>query len=144
MLDDEGLKFPASVVSSFGRNFVKTLTEVLWYIDGHQETVKKQSFSIPDRFLKFVGYNAPELVKHRKRQHTNLSVDVLNSLNLQASFWAGSPWQCIKKEVESSISNYATYLSAQNKKMTDIHSQSNQLSDSLNPLSENLPFLHIP
>ena len=41
MLDDEGLKFPASVVSSSGRDFVKTLTEVLWYIDGHQETIKK-------------------------------------------------------------------------------------------------------
>jgi len=103
MLDDEGLKYPASVVSSSGRDFVKTLTEVLWYIDGHQETIKKQSFPIPDHFLKFVGYNAPELAKHRKRQHTNLSVDVLNSLsfllflNLQASFWAGSPWQCLKK-----------------------------------------------
>jgi len=90
-----------------------------------------------------VGYNAPE---HRKRQHTNLSVVVLNSLssslflNLLASFRAGSPWQCLQKEVESiatSISNYATYIpicTKQNKKMTDIHLQSNsvrQLSDSL-------------
>jgi len=64
----------------------------------------KLKFPIPDRFLKFLGYNAPE---HRKSQHTNLSVVVLNSLssllflNLQASFWAGSPWQCLKKEVES-------------------------------------------
>jgi len=143
MLNDEKLKFPASSVSSSGKNFVKTLSDLLWYIDGHQGTITKQGFPIPNCFLKFEGYNVPEMAKHRKRQHTNLSVDVLNSLssslflNLQASFWAALPWQHLKRKMEliaSSVSNYAVYLSSQSKKMSEAHHQTTpvrQLSNSL-------------
>jgi len=50
MLDDEGLKYQDSVVSSSGRNFVKMLTEVLWYTDGYQETIKSKVFLFQTTF----------------------------------------------------------------------------------------------
>ena len=143
MLNDENLRFPASSVSSSGKNFVRMLSDLLWYIDGHQGTITKQGFPIPNCFLKFEGYNIPEMAKHRKRQHSNLSADVLNSLssslflNLQASFWAALPWQHLKRKMEliaSSVSSYAVYLSSQSKKMGEAHHQTTpvrQLSNSL-------------
>ncbi len=52
-------------VSSVGRNFVTALTDALWTIDGHHPVFSDQSVSIPSVFVKFVGYNRPEVSKHR-------------------------------------------------------------------------------
>jgi len=53
-----------------GKKFVEQLQETLWYIDGHHQTFADQSHPIPPLFKSFVGYNTPELSKHRKRSHT--------------------------------------------------------------------------
>ena len=73
MLKEENLLFPGAEINTSGKNFVKTMVECLWYVDGHHETLKKQSASIPERFTRFNGYNLPQLSKHRKRQSSNLS-----------------------------------------------------------------------
>jgi len=57
MLNDEKFKFLANSVGSSGKNFVKTFTDLLWCIDGHQGTITKQGFPIPNCFLKFKGPN---------------------------------------------------------------------------------------
>jgi len=46
MLNDEKLKFTASSVSYPGKNFVKTLSDLLWYIDGHQLQSKAFLFQL--------------------------------------------------------------------------------------------------
>jgi len=103
LLDSKNLKFSSSEVSTAGKTFVKTLADTLWYVDGHHETLNKQSCPIPDCFAKFVGYNKPEISKHRKRQHTNMSSDTLRSLSqllfstLQSVFWAKEKWHNLKK-----------------------------------------------
>ena len=56
---------------------ISNLCDVLWYIDGHHETLEARSCAIPTPFSTFTGYNTPEKSKHRKRQAENLSVDVL-------------------------------------------------------------------
>ena len=77
ILKEENLLFSGAEINTSGKNFVKTMVECLWYVDGHHETLKKQSASIPKRFTRFNGYNLPQLTKHRKRQSSSLSSAVL-------------------------------------------------------------------
>ena len=81
LLESRNLKFSSSEVSNVGKTFVKTLVDVLWYLDGHHETFSEQSCPIPSCFAACVGYNKPELSKHRKRQNTNMCCDTLHSLS---------------------------------------------------------------
>ena len=93
-LKEENVTFPANSVNSCGKNFTKVMVDCLWYVDGHHETLRKQSCPIPQLFQQFVGYNIPEVSKHRKRQVSNMSSTVLSTLasslyqNLQGSFWS--------------------------------------------------------
>ena len=80
LLSEENMHFMTADVDSSGKIFVKTIVECLWYVDGHHEKLKRQSAAIPDYFGRFTGYNLPELSKHRKRQHTNLSSSILKLL----------------------------------------------------------------
>ena len=44
------------------KTFITQLTETLWYIDGHAKTIERESCrKIPEIFIKFTGYNCPEL-----------------------------------------------------------------------------------
>ena len=143
LLKEENVIFPASEGNSSGRNFIKTAVDCLWYVDGHHDTLQKQSCPIPQLFQCFVGYNTPELSKHRKRQGTNMSSAMLSTLasslfqNLQGSFWSHVSLQRLYQQTRSlaqSLAGYADYLSSQNKIMKDLHARSNpvrQLSDSM-------------
>ena len=64
-------------VESIGANSVKSLTEVLWYIDSHHATFCSCGYQIPPCFANFQGYNVPEVSKHRKRAARNIHVSVL-------------------------------------------------------------------
>lgn len=57
---------------------VKTLTEILWYIDGHHHTLAERSCDIPVTFKEFTNYNRPDLHRHRKRSSVPLSGTVLH------------------------------------------------------------------
>ena len=71
-LEKNGLGWSHESVGSQSGRFVNTLTDVLWYIDGHQEALKARACHIPAEFEIFVGFNNPEKSKHRKREYTNL------------------------------------------------------------------------
>lgn len=145
MLKDKKLFFPASEILSTGTMFVKVLVDCLWYLDGHHETLKRQSCPIPDIFSSFIGYNAPELSKHRKRKNVNMSSSVLKFLasslfqHLQAPFWSSNPlWQTFHQQTLSlakSLADYADYLSMQNKTMKSIHCRSSPVRQISNSLS---------
>ena len=62
---------------SHGKQFVTKLHECLWYIDRHHQMLADRSHPIPSIFKNFSGYNTPEVSKHRKRVHTNMSADEL-------------------------------------------------------------------
>jgi len=75
LLDSRNLKFSSNAVDNAGTtlatsfdmpqlsstNFVNTLVDILWYLDGHHDTLIKQSCPIPSCFANFVGYNKLEL-----------------------------------------------------------------------------------
>ena len=139
LLSEENMHFTTADVDSLGKIFVKTIVECLWYVDGHHEKLKRQSAPIPDYFGRFTGYNLPELSKHRKRQHTNLSSSILKSLssslfqNLQASFWNNVSFRQLQKHTQllaQSMANYSDYLSSQNKTMKNLHAQPVPVIDS--------------
>ena len=54
-------------------NAVRTLTDVLWFLGGHQTTLCERSCEIPVVFDQFANFNRPELSKHRKRTASSLS-----------------------------------------------------------------------
>ena len=82
---------------SYGKEFVQGLHETLWYLDGHHQIFADRSHPIPSLFKGFIGYNTPELSKHRKRSHTNMSSDALKSHACCLKAFLLSPW--IKKPV---------------------------------------------
>ena len=43
----EGVSFLANAVNSCGKNFTKVIVDCLWYVDGHHDTLQKQSCPIP-------------------------------------------------------------------------------------------------
>lgn len=42
------------------------LQKVLWYIDGHYDTIAEKAPNVPAEFARFNGYNCPTAHKHRK------------------------------------------------------------------------------
>ena len=142
-LKDDEVFFPGTEVNSYGINFVKTMVDCLWYLDGHYDKLKKQSCPVPELCLTFTGYNTPELSKHRKRQSSNMSASTLNSLTsslfriLQASFWSKTCFKWLHDQTQvlaKSLAGYSDYLSSQKKLMKTIHARTvpvRELSDAL-------------
>ena len=115
----------------YGKPFITNLCNLLWFIDGHHDVFRSRSCTIPTYFSKFVGFNRPELSKHRKRSISNMSREKLleHAATLQeyaVSSWMQQPdWtefhNSIMKLIES-LSSYASYLSIRNKVMKHHHS----------------------
>ena len=112
-LKDKDVSFRGkSEANTTGKQFVKTLVNVLWYVDGHQHKLKafsehhREVPNFPDAFEAFSNYN--DVV--RKKKSTRLDQ---NSLSLHASLlfnclsevWIERPeW----KEVRDMMFNLAT------------------------------------
>ena len=118
-----------------GKSFLATVSSVLWYIDGHEETLSSRGCLIPERFRSFHGYNLPEISMHRKRTHTkSLSCDQLAThaatlyYALLLSWMSTTKWKEIKD----------AYLKDQAKKMREHHS-----SDDL-PVAEKISIALLP
>ena len=80
---------------------------------------------IPSVFHSFIGFNVPELSKHRKRRTVNISSDQLREFALGLShillecYWERDHWRDIKEifiALFSSLSSYSEYLTEKNKK----------------------------
>ena len=114
-----------------GKQLVRTLCNVLWYIDGRHDTFSSRFCNIPDIFSQFQGFNRPELSKHRKREHANLSGVEFRDLSselfaiLLNPFWRRPSWSIFKVHVEllaKSLADYADHLAEKNKHMKNHHS----------------------
>ena len=81
-------------------------------------------------FSLFVGYNVPELSKHRKRRTLNLSADQLRDFALTISsmllenYWERTYWRDAKQhflDLSECLSTYSEYLVEKNKRMKANH-----------------------
>lgn len=130
LLESKELKWRSYTASTHGTHFVRTLTNVLWYIDGHHDVLQKQSLTIPKVFQNFTGYNMPEQSKHRKHRMQNLEQPKLASLSselyelLLAPYWDQMGWNVFKPEVEQvadSLRSYSDLLRKQQLRMKVAH-----------------------
>ena len=124
------LGWSPDVADSHGRNFVLLLTDVLWNLDGHHDTLKSRACAIPPIFSEFVGYNSPEKYKRKKRSpgtlsssilqvHSNALLEVIQQPWLQAKKWKGI-LESLTSLAES-LNKYFTYLSKKNTEVTENH-----------------------
>ena len=58
---------------------MNSLTNTLWYLDGHFRALEDRYCHVPIDFKVFEGYNQPEKSKHRRKDVTNLSAATLDS-----------------------------------------------------------------
>lgn len=74
-LENDRLTWTSSEVDcGLASTTVKTLTDVLWYVDGHHNKFCERSCDLPSLFGEFASYNKPEMAKHRKRSSTSVSL----------------------------------------------------------------------
>ena len=127
------LTWKAEEVNTLGVSFLKSLCDVLWYIDGHQHVFASRGCPIPDVLAEF-HYNTPELSKHRKRAASNMTCDELEALAsklfevLQLSFLHRPRWVEMKANLETlahSLSKYSNMLREKSKTMKLVHTSSN-------------------
>ena len=142
-------QWPSNEVSAVGMSLVNALMDTLWTVDGHHHVFASQGHQIPPIFTKFVGYNQPELSKHRKRQASNMSATVLQSLSshlfhcLQGSYWYRFGWLVMRTDVEQlaqSLAEYTDYLETSKKKMKLHHT----LTSPIRVLADNIQFQFLP
>ncbi len=112
-------------VMPLGKELVKTMCNILWYVDGYHSVFAERAIPVPTLFRQFSGYNVPHLSKHRKRRTLNISSDQLNDFVhdlctlLQHSYWQRPHWNELKlpvTELCESIAGYVEYLSIKNKR----------------------------
>ena len=148
-LAEKDCKWCIREVSSAGKSLVSALTDALWIIDGHHQTLSSQGHRVPITFGQFVGYNKPEVSKNRKRHVGNLSGSILRSLSshlfhcLEGGYWHRRGWVQMKDDVEGlaqCIAKYADYLEVSNKRVKLNH----QLPSPVRELSDNITFQFLP
>ena len=148
-LEVRNLKFSSDAKAS-GEKLVQSLTDTLWYIDGHHHLLSERSTApVPSVFEQFQSYNKPEQSKHRKRSQINLSSVTLEhhartlATCLQAMYWDAPSWKQFKTEVAQlaeSLAGYVTYLAKKRKVVAE-----NQSSETpVRSLSENTQLSYLP
>ncbi|XP_019863167.1 PREDICTED: uncharacterized protein LOC109592033 [Amphimedon queenslandica] len=109
-----------------GKQLLVLLRDIFWYIDGHHHVFEQRAKEIPPVFSFLVGYNVPQLSKHRKRLTMNISSDQLQAYSLKLStflskpYWNRPPWVSLKPHffaLMESLSSYSEYLFRKNKYM---------------------------
>jgi hypothetical protein len=126
-----------------GLKLVACLRDVFWYLDGHHHVFERINRPLSSAFSSFVGYNVPELYKHRKRMTRNISSDKLREFSLDLStilfesYWERNCWSDIKHVFTSlteSLTMYSDHLIEKNKKIKENHRSPTpvrELSDNL-------------
>ncbi len=132
-----------------GKLLIKTLRDVLWYIDGYHSILAARAIAIPNLFQCFAKYNMPEMSKHRKRRTAHISSDQLNSfvqdlcVILHHGYWDRPNFREMKPSVTQlceSLARYVEYLSLKNKRAKIYHRSPTPVRE----LGENLRIKFVP
>ena len=72
LFDQNSMVFKHTEVTSVGEQIVQTLTNTLWYVDGHHEVLKSRACEVSTVFNAFVGseVHRPSSSKRRQKQNT--------------------------------------------------------------------------
>ena len=126
-LEKKGVGFQPTDLETKGKCLLSTLTDALWVIDGHSETLAGRSYAVPTEFAHFCGYNVPEASKHKRKtlERTTVEVNARRLFELLEKPWM-SKGRCsvIREPVEKlarSLHGYSSYLLSQSKKVAANH-----------------------
>ena len=88
-LEKEGVGFQPTDVETKGKCLLITLTDALSVIDEHCQTLADRSYSVPDKFTYFSGYNVPEATSTSKKtlQRTAVEVNACKVFELLEKLW---------------------------------------------------------
>lgn len=115
MLQKAGLGFTPTNFDQ-GKTLIQTITNCIWTIDPHIDTLRERSFYVPFLFEHLIGYNIPENHKHKKLQLENSSVLHLASCLdrcIEQPYMSGPMWFSFKNaltQLSESLHNYSDYL----------------------------------
>jgi hypothetical protein len=122
MLGNAGLGFTPMTMND-GKNFINALTNCIWAIDPHLETLRDRSCDVPILFENLFGYNNPETHKHKRSE---LSQSTLLSLTSHLDACLEQPWiyklmwvpiKTSAQTLSESMHKYVEYLKSQADKM---------------------------
>ena len=106
-------------VGSLCSQFVDSLTECLWYLDGGHNTLASRSLPVPVELSNFQGYNKPESHKHKRKAEKTLEQDFVSEHSLvllqltEKSYMKSLRWKSMRVIVLKRVVNlrgYASYL----------------------------------
>ncbi|CAL4081080.1 unnamed protein product [Meganyctiphanes norvegica] len=132
MLKKNNVGWTALNAPSLGIQFVNTVTECLWLLDGNHHTLASRGCTIPKLFQGFLNYNNPETHKHKRKHIENLSSSLLieqsvSILNLtEMSFMRSKAWAHIREsmlQLSMNLRKYVTYLEHQKDKSSERHAK---------------------
>lgn len=130
MLKKNNVGWTAINAPSIGTQFVNTVAECLWLLDGNHHTLASRGYAIPKIFEVFSDYNKPETHKHKRRHAESLSASLLTEqsvsiLNLtEMSFMRSEAWALIQEsllQLAVNLRKYVTYLEHQKEKASERH-----------------------
>ena len=61
------------MVSTLGAQFINTIGECMWYVDGHHTTLKERACGVPVELSHLSGYNCPEIHGHKRKTSLSLT-----------------------------------------------------------------------
>lgn len=129
LLDGCEAKFPSTFSNDDVKRYMMVLADALWYLNGHFTVVQERAshmpniVPIPERFLKFEGFND---YKKKKHKCPNMKSQVLKNhsqtLLQLASKQFCSTWGELQNDIEklaTTLSSYGTYLDNSNKQQQE-------------------------
>jgi len=95
-LDGLELGFSPDGVDTIGKNFVTTVTNVLWYIDPYVSTMVERSCKVPQALNRFFGLNNPKLRKQKipaVESHRLLEHAIATNIDSVIEMQDGKPYE---------------------------------------------------
>ena len=126
LLSSSCLGWSSDTVSTFGPQFINTLGEWMWYIDGHHHTLKERGCSQPVALNHLAGFNCPETHKHKRNAlapvteeklgcHSEALLNITRQAYMTSKQW--SPLREIILTLAINLQKYASILKDQNSSM---------------------------
>ena len=124
LLESKELKRRPGTASTHGIHFVRTLTNMLWCIDGHHDLLEKQSLAIPKVFQNLIySVQYARTIQAQEMEGTKPWATQTSKFFLWV-VWDQKGWNVFKPEVEliaNSLRSYSNLLRKQQLRMKAVH-----------------------
>ena len=137
-LSVNGVGWSRDSVEKYGPSLIDTISNCMWYIDGHHETLSRQGCGVPAELQHLQNYNKPEQHGHKRKSETSLSSQTLRTHALAISsalahaYMQKESWTVIRLVLEKlscQLSKYTAYLDKELEQTTNAQARTSVSSD---------------